>query len=303
LRLALPLIILINRKMKFQTNNKMLRTFFISALLSTISLSVFSQSLLYKVTSDKTKHPVYIYGTIHALPQNDFFIDKAVTERFSEAEKIVLEIDMSSPTMAFEAQAAMMMTDNSIDKLITPEEYQRLGKFFVDSLQIPIEMLKQIKPLMLSSFLVQKIVGTQAASYEIYFTQQAMAQQKPMGGLETVGEQIGYMDMIPLQQQAQLLMESIDEYNQSKAEFKVLVETYKSRDAEAVYKVMMESGEEFKEFSEYLIDKRNENWIPKIVELGNAQITFVAVGCGHLGGDKGVLNLLRKEGFKVEMVE
>ena len=154
-----------------------------------------------------------------------------------------------------------------------------------------------------SSFLIQKIIGAQSASYEMYFMQQAMAQQKPMGGLETIGEQIGYIDLIPLQEQAQMLVESVDDFNKSKIEFKTLVETYKSRDVEAVYKIMMESSEEFKQYGEFLIDKRNENWIPKIKELGNAQVTFVAVGCGHLGGEKGVLNLLRKEGFKVEMVE
>lgn len=281
----------------------MLRKFFLLVVLTAISIGVFPQSLLYKVTGDKTEHPVYIYGTIHALPQGDFFIDAAVVEKFANAEKLVLEIDMSSPTMALEAQTAMMMKDNSIDKIISAEEYQRLGKFFADSLQMPIEMLKQIKPLMLSSFLIQKVVGSQPASYEMYFMQQATAQQKLIGGLETVGEQIGYMDLIPLEKQGQMLMESIDDFNKSKTEFKLLVETYKSRDAEAVYGFIMESNEEYKQFGEFLIDKRNENWIPKIVELGNAQTTFVAVGCGHLGGDKGVLNLLRKEGFSVEMVE
>ncbi|HZJ74561.1 MAG TPA: TraB/GumN family protein [Perlabentimonas sp.] len=281
----------------------MLKKIFFLVALTAISFGVFSQSLLYKVTSEKTKYPVYVYGTIHALPQGDFFIDTAVVQKFGEAEKLVLEIDMSSPTMAMEVQTAMMMKDNSIDKIVTSEEYQRLGKFFADSLQMPIEMLKQIKPLMLSSFLVQKIVGAQSASYELYFMQQAMAQQKPVGGLETVGEQIGYIDMIPLEQQAEMLMESIDDFNQSKEEFQQLVVVYKGRDVEAVYEFMMESDEEFKQFGEFLIDRRNENWIPKIVELGNAQVTFVAVGCGHLGGDKGVLNLMRKEGFSVEMVE
>jgi uncharacterized protein YbaP (TraB family) len=108
--------------------------------------------------------------------------------------------------------------------------------------------------------------------------------------------------MIPLPQQAKMLMESVDDFNESRSEFKRLVDTYKSRDVEAVYQVVMENEEEYKEFGEFLIDKRNENWIPKIIELGNAQTTFVAVGCGHLGGERGVLNLLRKKGFEVEMV-
>jgi uncharacterized protein YbaP (TraB family) len=109
--------------------------------------------------------------------------------------------------------------------------------------------------------------------------------------------------MIPLTKQAKMLMESVDDFNKSRSEFKRLVETYKSRDVEAVYQVVMETEEEYREFGEFLIDKRNQNWIPKIIELGNAQPTFVAVGCGHLGGEKGVLNLLRKEGFDVKMME
>ena len=281
----------------------MKKIFITTLLLIFISIGVFAQSLLYKVTGENMQHPVYIYGTIHAIPQADFFVDDVVVEKFKSSEKLVLEIDMSNPNMAFEVQAAMMMKDNSIDKLLAPEEYARLSKFFADSLQMPIAMLNSVKPLMMSSFLLPKLIGTQVASYEGYFMQQAAAQQKQVGGLETVVEQISHLDMIPLTQQASMLMESVDDFNKSRSEFKHLVETYKSRDVEAVYQVVMETEEEYKEFGEFLIDKRNQKWIPKIIELGNAQTTFVAVGCGHLGGEKGVLNLLRKEGFDVKMME
>jgi uncharacterized protein YbaP (TraB family) len=276
--------------------------------LTTILVLVFAsfwtnaQSLLYKVTGENIQHPVYIYGTIHALPQDDFFMDDVVVEKLTKSEKLVMEIDMSNPNMAMEVQSAMMMKDNSMDKLITPEEYARLSKFFADSLQMPIAMLNSVKPLMLSSFLLPKLIGTQVASYEGYFMQQAAEHQMAVSGLETVVEQISHLDMIPLPQQAKMLMESVDDFNESRSEFKRLVDTYKSRDVEAVYQVVMENEEEYKEFGEFLIDKRNENWIPKIIELGNAQTTFVAVGCGHLGGERGVLNLLRKKGFEVEMV-
>lgn len=276
---------------------------FVCFLLIIASLGVFAQSLLYQVTGKKMQHPVYIYGTVHALPQDDFFIDSLVIEKFDEVHKLVLEIDMSNPNMAMEVQSAMMMKDNSIDKLLTAEEYARLSKFFADSLQMPIAMLNRVKPLMMSSFLLPKLIGTQVASYEGYFMQQAAAQQMPVGGLETVVEQISHLDMIPLPQQAKMLMESIDDFNEARSEFKQLVATYKSRNVEAVYQVVMETEEEYKDFGEFLIDKRNENWIPKIIKLGNEQPTFVAVGCGHLGGEKGVLNLLLKEGLEVKMIE
>jgi hypothetical protein len=265
--------------------------------------SIQGQSLLYKINGDEIANPIYLYGTIHALPQADFFIDDVVMEIFGKAEKIVFEIDMSSPTMMAEVQLAMMMQGNSIDQLVTEEEYINLKQFFADSLQLPIEMLKNVKPLLMSSFMLPKIVGEQPASYEGFFVQKAMEMGIPIAGIETVAEQIGYMDKIPLETQAKMLVESIDDFNQSRIEFQDLVKVYRTRDVEKVYEVMMKSSEEFKAFGEHLIDARNKIWIPRIIEMGNKHTCFIAVGCGHLGGEMGVLNLLVKEGFKVDPIE
>jgi uncharacterized protein len=264
--------------------------------------SLFAQSLLYKVTGKCIENPIYIFGTIHAIPQSDFFMDDIVMEKFEMAQKIVFEIDMSNPNMILEVQSAMMMNNNSIDKLTTQEDYSKLKKFFADSLLLPLDHLKQVKPLMMSSFLIPKIIGEALASYETYFLQKAMEMGKPIGGLETVTEQIGYIDKIPLEKQVSILLESIDDFNESKNEYRNLVAVYKTKNVESIYYHMMESIEEYKEFGEFLIYERNRNWISKILALGNKQVTFIAVGCGHLGGENGILNLLRNEGLTVEMV-
>lgn len=272
------------------------------ALMLLIVISTQAQSLLYKVTGEQLANPVYIFGTIHALPQSDFFMDEVVMKKFEKADKIVFEIDMASPTMMAEVQGAMMMQGKSIDQLISEEEYKRLRQFFADSLQLPLDFLKQVKPLLMSSFMLPKLIGQQPASYEGYFLQKAMELGKPIFGIETVAEQIGYIDKIPLDQQVKMLMESVDDFTKSRAEYSNLVETYKTRDVEKVYAIMMETAEEYKEFGKYLIDKRNQNWIPRIIEIGNQGVCFVAVGCGHLGGEMGVLNLFRIQGFEVTPV-
>jgi uncharacterized protein YbaP (TraB family) len=110
--------------------------------------STFSQSLLYNVSGNGLKNTVYIFGTIHAIPQADFFIDNVVLEKLAVSEKVYFEIDMDSPTMMAEVQANMMMKGNSIDKLISEEEYINLRKLMLDSLGIPLDMLKQVKPML-----------------------------------------------------------------------------------------------------------------------------------------------------------
>jgi uncharacterized protein len=279
------------------------RRLFFVVFIFLAAINLQGQSLLYKVTGSGMTNPVYIYGTIHAFPQADFFMDDIVLRKIEKSQKIVFEIDMTNPDMIMEVQTAMMMQGNTIDNLITEAEYSLLKQFFADSLQLPLDMLKQVKPLMMSSFMLPRIIGSQPASYEGFFVQKAIELGKPMGGLETIAEQISYMDKIPLDKQAQMLMESVNDFNQSRVEFRRLVDVYKTRDVEKVYCVMMEMSDQYKEFGNFLIDARNANWIPRIIELGNNQTTFVAIGCGHLGGEKGVLNLLNNKGFTVQMLE
>ena len=52
-----------------------------------------------------------------------------------------------------------------------------------------------------------------------------------------------------------------------------------------------------------LVDVRNENWLDNIDNLINQDTVFIAVGMGHLGGENGLLNLLKKKGYKLERIE
>jgi uncharacterized protein YbaP (TraB family) len=56
------------------------------------------------------------------------------------------------------------------------------------------------------------------------------------------------------------------------------------------------------DYQDKLLDNRNKNWIPKIKAYAKEQPTFFGVGAGHLAGENGVINLLRKSGYKVSAV-
>jgi len=59
------------------------------------------------------------------------------------------------------------------------------------------------------------------------------------------------------------------------------------------------SEAEIAQYEEELVFARNRSWIPKLEKIlakGNA---FIAVGADHLKGDKGVVSLLSRRGYKV----
>jgi len=52
-----------------------------------------------------------------------------------------------------------------------------------------------------------------------------------------------------------------------------------------------------------LIYNRNKAWAEKLPAIMKAAPTFVAVGALHLPGEKGLLNLLKRQGYTVEAVK
>ena len=51
-----------------------------------------------------------------------------------------------------------------------------------------------------------------------------------------------------------------------------------------------------------LLDKRNQNWIPKINAVIQNKSCFIAIGAGHLVGENGLINLLKNQGYTVEPI-
>jgi uncharacterized protein YbaP (TraB family) len=52
-----------------------------------------------------------------------------------------------------------------------------------------------------------------------------------------------------------------------------------------------------------MIYNRNKAWSEKLPAIMKTAPTFIAVGALHLPGDKGLLNLLKKQGYTVEPVK
>ena len=58
---------------------------------------------------------------------------------------------------------------------------------------------------------------------------------------------------------------------------------------------------ELKERIRRLLKERNHNWLPKLLAMPEKN-QFLVVGALHLYGPDGVLNLLRQQGYEVQVV-
>jgi uncharacterized protein len=259
-------------------------------------------SLLWKIEGKNLKTPSYLLGTIHILPQKDFFLSEAMKQALASTQQVVLELDMDDPAMGMNMlQNASMSDGSTLDKLLSAEDYQKLDVLVKKSTGVGVEVFNKWQPMLVASVAMQQMMDNQIASYEMTLVRMAQEAQKEVKGLESIQEQTEAMATIPFPHQAKYLSEMLNDFDKQKALFGKMVELYKSQNINALLDYMVEESGGI-DFSTVLLNQRNHKWIPKIGSIASEKSTFFAVGAGHLPGKDGVLTLLRKAGFRVTAV-
>ncbi len=306
----------INRLATFFTTLLVLIGFTVQAQTKeTPAVSKTEKALLWEITGKGLSKPSYLYGTIHIIPKADFFLTDATKKALGESQKVMFEInmkDMQNPMMLFSIMSkAMMPKGQKLRDLISADDYEVVKKRF-EGLSLPLPMLESIKPMFLSAMVdggdnpMDTTTKSATTAYEFEIMRIAEKAKKDMGGLETMAFQMGIFDSIPLKTQAEMLVKSVKSVNSGDSEFKSLVELYKSQDIEAMAGSMKSDSADAHDLAKYesvLLTSRNKNWIPLIAKNSAEKSTFYAVGAGHLGGEMGVVNLLRKEGFTLKALK
>jgi len=85
--------------------------------------------------------------------------------------------------------------------------------------------------------------------------------------------------------------------------FDETVKLYKTQNIEGMVAMVVDSdAKENSTYENVLLSNRNQNWIPVMSKMMTTGPVFFAVGAGHLAGKSGVINLLKKQGYKLTPV-
>ncbi len=268
-------------------------------------------SLLWEISGNDLESPSYLYGTIHIIGKEDFFLTDPTVAAFNKSKKVVFEIDMeemNNPLMMFSLLKNVMMPEGTTLKtLLKPEDYKFVHKKFGELGFPPFVtgMFDKVKPMFLTAFAGGDmdpggLQNGSMVSYEMKFMEMAQNEELEMDGLETIEFQMSIFDSIPYQAQADMLLESMRVEGEGMDELDVMVELYKNQDLIGMEAMFNAEAGGLGEWNDILLNKRNESWIPIMKTMMPEKVTFFAVGAGHLVGEEGVVALLRKEGYTVK---
>lgn len=263
------------------------------------------KSLLWEISGNGLQKPSYVYGTIHMICPDKFFVPNGLEEKLKATEQTYLEIDMDDPQMMSKTQKLMFSADGKkLKDIMNEADYKSFSDYFKKTTNMSTEMLMTAKPFAYLSMIMMKSTGCpMPKSYEEYFVKQTQAGKKELLGLETIEDQMSILDKAPTEEQVKWLMEMAKDGDKNNAMFAEMVDLYTKQDLDGLQKYMTKFTVGMQSLEKDLLQNRNEKWIPIIEKNSKEKPTFYAVGAAHLVGDKGVLNLLKQKGYTVSAVK
>ncbi|RFC55158.1 TraB/GumN family protein [Brumimicrobium aurantiacum] len=263
-----------------------------------------SSSLLWEISGKKVKSPSYIFGTMHLIPEKDFLFPETLKKKVASSDILVMEIGGLSEQ--FKAMQLMMLDSGSMFDPFTEAQLDSIFTYGEENLGFTEEMMRmsfnKMKPFVLIQLFMKESFGDNPQSYELTLEKIAKEHDVEIIGLETIEEQMGFIDNLSQEDQVEMVMESIRSKDGGLSETRELTNIYLSQNIDSLYNFTT-SKDISPEFEENFLIKRNQKWIEPISKIIKKNKAFIGVGAAHLGGPEGVIELLRKEGYTLTPVQ
>ena len=268
--------------------------------------------LLWKISGRGIEKPSYILGTHHAIPFTYCDSIPGLMKAFEEVDYVIGEFDMvkmgeMTPAQMQNMQKMMMMpADTTLLSLFSKEEKELLDAYLKETIGAQLEMFSAMKPMTIMVTVQNKILMdiipdiASMTGMDKYMQTLAVSQGKKVGGLETMEYQMSLLYGSSLEEQADALLEMAQNGN-SKELMTELTVAYKTQNLDVLWSVFKDQMTNYE--YDALVSVRNRNWENQIMELLPVQSSLFVVGSGHLPGEKGMINLLKKAGYKINPVK
>lgn len=267
--------------------------------------------LFWKVSGNGLSKPSYLFGTHHLIDKEQIKDFDRILAIAGQTDVVVGEIDMSNMLgMQIKMMKAVIMKDSTIKELLCDSDYVLVDNEFKQVMGKGLNKLGKIKPMALSAMysvlIYNKLTGLkkQPEAVDILFQKKAKKCKKKVIGLETVEQQMDMLfNSLPLKVQAAMLVRGVKDKEKGVELLKKLNTAYLAGDLVKIETLFNEDEDMTPEFNKIILENRNSNWIGQLSTLLPDKSCFVAVGCGHLVGETGLINQLKKVGYTVEAVE
>lgn len=257
---------------------------------------------------------MYLFGTIHVGAPGFFPLEPRIEAAVANASVLALEVDAErdvGAAMRAMQQHGMLAPGSDTYSAMKPEARERLRRA-LKRVRMD-ESALVFKPWMVSTLLA---VGEFALhgfrpelSVDSYLARAARANKVRIEELESVAAQLALFDRLSPEAQRTMLEETVDAVENGKQdkEVRLMMAAWENADDAGLDRVLatleQEDTSSARFFRDVILNERNAGMAGKLAALlAREKSSVAAVGVLHLLGKRGVPELLRAKGIRVERV-
>jgi uncharacterized protein YbaP (TraB family) len=272
-------------------------------------------SLLWEITGNGMKKPSYLFGTMHVSSKIAFHLSDSFYLAIKNADVVALETNPESwqeDMDKYETESGQdykTATSRYGNYLAMPDDYLTISTLKFFKYDSKIEKALYSNPSVINN-LLYRTYGNDEADFEedtyldMYIYQCGKRWGKKVTGVERYAESMRLMmeaykdaskDKTPQKERS---YDYDSEYGPGK-----LQEAYRSGNLDQLDSINRLSSSSAA-FDEKFLYKRNEiqaGGIDSVIKAGSS--LFVGVGAAHLPGIRGVIEILRKKGYKLRPIK
>ena len=275
---------------------------------ATVAAPALAHPALWKVADADTT--IYLFGTIHALPDAVKWRTPAFDKAFGSAGELMIEVGNIDDTQAVAGELLKVGMAQGLPPLVerVPEAKRPALKAAMAKSGYPTAMFDQMKSWMAAVLLLNVTMKEIGLEAEKGAERDLVAQWKAKGGkvegFETAAQQFGFLDSVSQEGQNKFLEAAADNPAEAKQQFAAMLKAWEAGDVAGIARTFDDETQMSAELREVLMKKRNARWAAWLAErMKKPGTVFVAVGAGHLAGPDSVQRMLAARGLKAVRVQ
>ncbi len=280
----------------------------------TIQINKSGAPALWKVRLDtphessETQNSLYLFGTVHLLPEGAAWSTPALEKAIDASDILVVETlgleDTANISEIFLQMAQDEQTPAILSRL-TGKDKIALDQL-IDQQNLSENILSSMETwaatLAIANSLTDELGLKRSLGVETILSKHF--KDREIQGLETAASQFAVFDNLSEIQQRAMLQSVVQDAHKSEEAFLRLLNAWLDGDID---NLLSDSGiMALPIVRKGLLDDRNKKWaikLNKILTQEGKKQYFVAVGAAHLVGEKGVPKLLEKAGYRLERIQ
>lgn len=278
-----------------------MKTSIISFVSLIMTLTSFAQdkSLLWEVSGNGLTKPSYLYGTMHVSKKIAFRLDDVFYEALDKSECVALESD---PTQWLEhSYENLKLQFNNLNNSYGNNFYSSL--FELKPLnEVMVSRIIRFDNSLINGYLYRKDFGADNFEEETYldmFIYQAGTKNgKPIVGLEDIEESRFLATKARYNRRKKKADTWYSKLLKKESAYGLQEDVYRKRNIELLDSIGEATNTPF--YRKHMLFERNENMVVVLDTLMHRKSVFAGVGAAHLGGQKGMIQMLKDRGYDVK---